>query len=105
LPPILTWGDLCLDPSSCEVTYGESRLNLSPTEYRLLEFFLRHPQRVFSRSQILDYLWSADQIPEESTIKAHIRGLRQKLNAAGVAPDIIETIYGLGYRLKEKPAI
>jgi DNA-binding response OmpR family regulator len=103
LPPILTWGDLSLDPSACQVTHRHHRLNLSPTEYRLLEFFLRHPQRVFSRSQILDHLWSSEQFPDESTIKAHIRSLRQKLIAAEASPDIIETVYGLGYRLKEKP--
>ena len=103
LPPILTWGDLSLDPSSCMVTHHDHRLNLSPTEYRLLEFFLRHPQRVFSRSQILNHLWSSEQFPDESTIKAHIHSLRQKLIAAEAPPDIIESVYGLGYRLKEKP--
>ena len=101
--PILSWGDLSLDPSSCEVFYGEKPLPLSPKEYKLLEFFLRNGRRVFSRAQILEHLWSFEQVPEEATVKAHIRGLRQKLEASGAPSDIIETVYGLGYRLKEKP--
>jgi DNA-binding response OmpR family regulator len=103
LPPVLEWGELRLDPSTCEVSYGNLPLSLSPTEYRILEFFLRHGRRVFSRAQILEQLWSFDQIPEESTVKAHIRSLRQKLEVAGAPADFIETVYGLGYRLKQKP--
>jgi DNA-binding response OmpR family regulator len=103
LPPVLEWGELRLDPSTCDVVYGSRSLTLSPTEYRLLEFFLRHGRRVFSRAQILEQLWSFDQIPEESTVKAHIRSLRQKLESVGAPPDFIETVYGLGYRLKQKP--
>lgn len=101
--PILTWGNLSLDPSSCEVFYEGKSLPLSPKEYKLLEFFLRNGRRVFSRAQILEHLWSFEQVPEEATVKAHIRGLRQKLEASGAPSDIIETVYGLGYRLKEKP--
>lgn len=103
LPPVLEWGELRLDPSTCEVFYHDRPMMLSPTEYRLLEFFLRHGRRVFSRAQILEQLWSFDQIPEESTVKAHIRSLRQKLETAGAPSDFIETVYGLGYRLKQKP--
>ena len=78
-------------------------LPLSPKEYKLLEFFLRNGRRVFSRAQILEHLWSFEQVPEEATVKAHIRGLRQKLEGAGAPHDLIETVYGLGYRLKEEP--
>jgi DNA-binding response OmpR family regulator len=102
-PPILTWGELRLDPSTCEVFYQDKQLPLSPKEYKLLEFFLRNGRRVFSRAQILEHLWSFEQIPEEATVKAHIRGLRQKLEVAGAPHDLIETVYGLGYRLKEHP--
>lgn len=97
----LTWGPLKLDPNSCEVTYEESHLSLSPKEYRLLEMFLRSGRRVFSRTQILDHLWAFESCPEEHTVRAHIKGLRQKLKLAGAPPDFIETVYGLGYRLKE----
>ena len=103
LPPVLTWGDLKLDPSTCEVFYEEQLLALSPKEYKLLEFFLRNGRRVFSRAQILEHLWSFEQVPEEATVKAHIRGLRQKLESVGAPHDLIETVYGLGYRLKEEP--
>ncbi|MGK7953206.1 MAG: response regulator transcription factor [Xenococcaceae cyanobacterium] len=103
LPPVLTWGDLKLDPSTCEVFYQDRLLSLSPKEYKLLEFFLRNGRRVFSRAQILEHLWSFEQVPEEATVKAHIRGLRQKLESAGAPHDLIETVYGLGYRLKEEP--
>ncbi|OLP19074.1 hypothetical protein BST81_07635 [Leptolyngbya sp. 'hensonii'] len=98
--PILQWGDLCLDPTTCQVTYGSQSLPLSPKEYSLLELFLRNNRRVFSRSAILDHLWSFDDSPGEDTVKAHIKGLRQKLRAVGAA-DLIETVYGLGYRLRE----
>lgn len=100
LPPVLEYGSLRLDPSTCEITYGSQFLHLTPKEYGLLELFLRNKQRVFSRSAIIDHLWTLDDPPEEDTIKSHIKGLRQKLKAAGAPTDLIETVYGLGYRLK-----
>ncbi|GBF79429.1 response regulator transcription factor [Aphanothece sacrum] len=103
LPPVLQWGDLCLDPSSCQVSYQNHLISVSPKEYTLLEFFLRNPRRMFTRSQILDRLWPLEQLPEEATIKAHISSLRQKLKKAGLSSDVIETVYGLGYRLRESP--
>lgn len=103
LPPVLEWGELRLDPSTCEVFYSDRLLPLSPKEYALLEFFLRHGRRVFSRAQILDHLWPFERLPEEATVKAHIRSLRQKLESAGAPHDLIETVYGLGYRLKQNP--
>lgn len=97
--PILEWGGLQLDPSTCKVMYGSQPLHLTPKEYALLELFLRNNQRVYSRSAILDQLWSFDdELPGEDTVKAHIKGVRQKLKAVG-AVDLIETVYGLGYRL------
>lgn len=99
-PPILERGALHLDPATCQVTYEDSRLAVTPKEYSLLEFFLRHPGRVFSPDAILNHLWSSDDPPGKETIKVHLRGLRQKLKAAGAADDLIETVYGLGYRLK-----
>lgn len=100
-PPVLEWGKLRLDPSTCEVFYEDNLLSLSPKEYALLEFFLRHGRRVFSRAQILEHLWPFERLPEEATVKAHIRSLRQKLEAGGAPGDLIETVYGLGYRLKQ----
>ncbi len=102
LPPVLEWENLRLNPSSCEVTYENQPLNLTPTEYRLLELFLRNRRRVFSRSAIVEHLWSFDDPPSEDTVTSHIKGLRQKLKSAAAAADCIETVYGLGYRLKER---
>lgn len=100
LTPVLQWGDLYLDPSTCEVSYGDQPLHLSPKEYSLLELFLRNSRRLFSRSAILDHLWSCEDAPGEDTIKAHIKGLRQRLKSVGAPIDLIETVYGMGYRLK-----
>ncbi|HLO48397.1 MAG TPA: response regulator [Kamptonema sp.] len=100
LPPVLEWGEVCLNPSTCEVTYRNKPLNLTPKEYALLELFLRNNQRVFSRRAILDHLWSFEEPPAEETVRAHIKGLRSKLKTAGAPVDLVETVYGLGYRLK-----
>jgi DNA-binding response OmpR family regulator len=75
-------------------------LSVTPKEYSLLELFLRNTQRIFSQSALLDHLWSFEESPLENTVRAHIKSLRQKLKKAGAAADLIETVYGLGYRLK-----
>jgi diguanylate cyclase (GGDEF)-like protein len=98
--PLLIWGELHLDPNNCQVDYGREPLHLTPKEYGLLELFLRNPKRLFSRGDILAHLWALEDAPEEDTVKAHIKGLRQKLKRSGVPEDFIETVYGLGYRLK-----
>ena len=100
LPTVLEWGDLRLNPSSYEVSYGENLLNLTPKEYQLLELFIRKNKMVLSRSLILDHLWSFEDPPGEETVKVHIKDLRKKLRIAGASPDFIETVYGVGYRLK-----
>ena len=99
----LTWEKLQVSPDTTEVTYAEKVLHLTPKEYRLLELFLRNPQRIFSRSAILDRIWSAGEFPQEEAVTAHIKGLRHKLKAAGMSVDLVETVYGLGYRLKSLP--
>ncbi len=100
LPPVLEWHALCLDPSNCQVTYNGQLVHLTAKEYALLELFLRNPHRIFSQSALLDHLWSFEEPPSENAVRAHIKALRQKLKKAGAQPDLIETIYGLGYRLK-----
>ncbi|HIK05245.1 MAG TPA: response regulator [Trichormus sp. M33_DOE_039] len=97
--PILECGNLRLDPSSCEVTYEQDLLSLTPKEYALLELFLRNRRRVFSCSMILEHLWSYEDTPSEEAVRTHIKGLRMKLRNAGVPGDLIETVYGIGYRL------
>lgn len=102
-PPMLSWGDLCMNSISGEITYKKQPLPLTPKEYSLLELFLRNPARVFTRSAIIDRLWSFTNPPAESAITTHIKDLRQKLKAGGMTVDIIETVYGLGYRLESPP--
>jgi DNA-binding response OmpR family regulator len=103
LAPVLIWGKLQLDTSSSKVIYEGRLLRLTATEYRLLQLFLRNPQRIFSRSMILDRLWSIAEYPGEDAVTTHIKKVRQKLKAAGMTADLIETIYGLGYRLLPPP--
>ncbi len=104
-PSILEWERLQLDPRSCKVTYAGQPIPLTPKEYGLLELFLRHEGRVFSLNAILDQLWTFEDSPGERTVRVHIKGLRQKLKAAGVPAQIIETVYGLGYRLGAPPQV
>jgi DNA-binding response OmpR family regulator/HPt (histidine-containing phosphotransfer) domain-containing protein len=98
--PLLMWGDLMLNPSSCDVTYNGQPLTLTTKEYDLLELFLRDSYRVFSSDEIIDRLWSSDDFPAEATVRSHLRRLRHKLQAAGAPPDSIATIHGRGYYLK-----
>ncbi|HEY9662612.1 MAG TPA: response regulator, partial [Allocoleopsis sp.] len=97
---IVTWENLRLDYLSQEVRYGEQRLRLTPKEYGILELLLLNPQRIFSRAVMIDRLWELDEPPTESAISSHIKAIRQKLKAAGATQDLIETVYGFGYRLR-----
>lgn len=100
-PAVLKWSNLHLDPGICEVTFNGRVLHFTPKEYRLLELFLRNHHHVFSRSAILDHLWSGEEPPSEGVVTVHIKDLRRKLKQAGAPTDLIETVYGLGYRLKQ----
>ena len=95
---VLNVNGLILDPIACEVSYQQQPIKLTAKEYSLLEIFLRNPTRVFSRSQILDKIWTFDDPPLEESVKAHIKGLRKKLRKVGIV-DWIENVYGIGYRL------
>ncbi|NEO85986.1 MAG: response regulator transcription factor [Spirulina sp. SIO3F2] len=97
--PLLSWENLSLDPSECKAQYQQKVLKLTPKEYGMLELFLRNGSRVLSRTAILDDLWAFDDAPGAETVKVHLRSLRQKLKAAGAPSNLIETVYGLGYRL------
>ncbi|UBF28065.1 response regulator [Kovacikia minuta CCNUW1] len=98
--PVLTWGDLFLNPGTCEVTYNGQSLNLTTKEYELLELLLRDSQHVYSSDEILDRLWSSEEFPSEATVRSHIRRLRHKLVTAGAPNDFIATVHGRGYYLK-----
>lgn len=96
---VMTWQNLRFDGGNQTVTAGDQLLHLTPKEYGLLELFLLNPKRVFSRSALLDRLWDFAGSSGEETVSTHIKCLRQKLKAAGVA-DPIETVHGMGYRLR-----
>ncbi|VEP12883.1 Protein RcaC (fragment) [Hyella patelloides LEGE 07179] len=98
---VLNVNGLILNPTSCEVSYQKKPIKLTAKEYKLLELFLRNPARVYSRSHILDLIWTFDNLPSEESVKTHIKGLRKKLNKAG-AVNWIKNIYGVGYILNPK---
>ena len=102
LPPVLEWGELRCNPSNHEVSYGAIPLDLTPKEYALLKLFLYNRHRTFTRSEILDRLWTLDDSPAEDAVKTHICGIRQKLKSVGAPTQLIETVYGVGYRLKQE---
>lgn len=96
----LRWGSLQLNPSTHEAIYNDHPLTLTPKEYALLELLVASGRRILSRSGIIEQLWSVDDSPVAETVNSHIRGLRHKLKALGAPEDFIETVHGLGYRLK-----
>lgn len=91
-------GGLKLDPVTHRVTLHERELLLGPTEFRLLQFFLAHPERVHSRAQLLDQVWGDHVFVEERTVDVHIRRLRRSLEPGG-GDRLIQTVRGVGYRL------
>ena len=102
LSSILKWGKLSLNLNSLDATYDEQPLNLTAKEYALLELFLRNHNRVYSLEGIIESLWAFEDPPTEGAVRTHIKTLRQKLKGAGAAKDLIETVYGIGYRLKPR---
>jgi two-component system phosphate regulon response regulator PhoB len=94
----LTWQDIVMDQDAHRVTRGGRALHLGPTEYRLLEFFMQHPGRVFSREQLLDAVWGRDIHVEPRTVDVHIRRLRKAVNGDGDL-DVIRTVRSAGYAL------
>ena len=99
-PSTIKWGELYLDSALYEVTYKGQTLRLTPKEYSLLELLILNGQRILTQGVIIAHLWSSVDPPEETTVKAYIRRLRQKLKALGAPDDLIETAQGIGYRLK-----
>jgi DNA-binding response OmpR family regulator/HPt (histidine-containing phosphotransfer) domain-containing protein len=97
---LMSWGDLLLDPATCEVTYNGQPLILTTKEYELIELLLQDSRHILSNDEILDRLWSSDEFPAEATVRSHIRRLRSKLQEAGAPADFISTMYGRGYYLK-----
>ena len=91
---ILSYGNIRLDRKSRAVSVGGKPVSLTHTEYGLLELFMLHPGRVFTRDNLLNQVWGYDFVGEEKTVNIHIMNLRRKLDT-----DLIETIRRVGYRL------
>ena len=94
----LSYGGLEMDTSAHRVRHNETRIELGPTEYRLLRHFMQHPEKVFSRQQLLDRVWPHNEDIEMRTVDVHIRRLRHALENGG-AGDIIRTVRSEGYSL------
>jgi two-component system, OmpR family, response regulator MprA len=97
---LLEFADLVLDPSTREVTRGGRLIELTRTEFNLLELFLRHPRQVLTRSQIFERVWGYDFGPSSNALHVYIGYLRRKTEA-GTAPRLIHTVRGVGYALRE----
>jgi len=95
-------GGLMLDTAGHRVTVDGQTVSLGPTEYRLLQFFMEHPERVYSRSQVLDRVWGGNVYVEERTVDVHIRRLRKALEPYG-RDALIQTVRGAGYRFSTRP--
>ena len=97
---VLSLDGLVLDPATHRVFYLDRALKLGPTEFKLLQYFMGHTERVHSRGQLLDQVWGDRVFIEERTVDVHVKRLREALGAAGV---MIETVRGAGYRLTSAP--
>lgn len=91
---------LVLDASSARVSADGVSIHLGPTEFRLLQFFMTHPERVFNRTQLLDRVWGANVYVEERTVDVHIRRLRKALEPTG-HDRFVQTVRGMGYRFSD----
>ena len=98
---VLVFGDIAIDREKKRVTRGGRPIDLGPTEYRLLEFLMERPGRVFSREQLLDGVWGSDIYIDERTVDVHVGRLRRALNR-GRAADPIRTVRGAGYSFDER---
>jgi two-component system phosphate regulon response regulator PhoB len=92
-------GNVVLDPISCSVSMNEQKIDIGHAEFKLLKFFLAHPERVFSRSQLLDKVWGDHVMIEERTVDVHVLRLRKALKEA---EHLIKTVRSVGYMLSEK---
>lgn len=92
-------GDIQVDSDQHKVLKNGAEVHLLPKEFRLLEFFVRHPQRVFSPEELLENVWESDTSAHNDSVRGHITRLRKKLDTPG-EPSIIATVYGVGYKLQ-----
>ena len=95
--PVLRLADLELNPASREVRRAEKKINLSAREYALLEYFMRHQDRILSRSMVLEHVWDYSFDPETNVVDVYVSYLRNKIDR-GFDPPLIHTMRGVGYR-------
>jgi len=100
---VIEIGNVRIDSAAHRVYAGNESIAIGPTEYRLLHFFMTHPERVYSRSQLLDYVWGGSVYVEERTVDVHIRRLRKTLEPHR-CDDLVQTVRGAGYRFSTAPA-
>jgi two-component system phosphate regulon response regulator PhoB len=100
---VVAIGALRIDSAAHRVHAGEVSVPIGPTEYRLLHFFMTHPERVYSRSQLLDYVWGGSVYVEERTVDVHIRRLRKTLEPYR-CDELVQTVRGAGYRFSTTPS-
>lgn len=94
----LRFQEIELYPQECRVTVRGNEINLSPKEFRILELFMSHPRRVWSREQLIERIWGPDFMGDSKTVDVHIRWLREKLELDPSHPEYLLTVRGFGYR-------
>ena len=96
-----TFKGLHIDYNTYEVTVDDKKVDLSPTEFKLLKFFSQHPGRVYSREQLLDHVWGDDAFVEPRTVDVHIRRLRAQIERDTEKPEYVLTVRGVGYKFMD----
>ena len=102
-PQPLSYGDLTLDPATARVTIGGAEPTLTATELRILQLLMEQPGQVFSRPRIYETVWEEPFVGDDAAVKTHVSNLRTKLREAAPHHDPVETVWGLGYRLRAAP--
>ena len=98
-PSVLKFKEVTLYPTECRVMVRGEEINLSPKEFRILELFMSHPRRVWSRDQLIERVWGPDFMGDSKTVDVHIRWLREKLEVDPSRPEYLLTVRGFGYRM------
>lgn len=98
---VIEFNGLSLDPVSHRVTSQDKPIDMGPTEFKLLHFFMTHPERVYSREQLLNYVWGTNVYVEDRTVDVHIRRLRKAIEQDG-HDRMIQTVRGTGYRFSAR---
>src|SRR5699024_10786185 len=98
---VIEFNGLGLDPVSHRVTSQDKPIDMGPTEFKLLHFFMTHPERVYSREQLLKYVWGTNVYVEDRTVDVHIRRLRKAIEEDG-HDRMIQTVRGTGYRFSAR---